>query len=290
MTISPRQLRARARLKDVIQRDDIISDGHAPKPIQLALAQVGGLNPHGEPRFRLVLAQCVMEWHGGEFIDWPKGTALQEQGGMVFAGTQLKTHRIKIPEFTKPLTIQAQVPVMVPSTTQPIRRFVGMRKVKRYPTIYGWILQMWRPAGHFGARHVWESFLYRGNPAILMLGPYPERGAYEIAGERVERNHQGVFQTYDSWEKVPPISLLEDMIQFLECDRLKTLGASPEARMAMRLSEYQRRMRMLEEQEREQQLQFIRDTMKPYLGSSLAAGKMRTELADRAGIKEHVGN
>lgn len=281
--------------KLLVQRDDVTPDGHAPKATQVSLAQIGGLNPYGEPKYRLVLAQCVHEWHGGEFLDWPKNATLQEQGGLVFSGTARKTHRLELPdrnlpEFARRIAMRADVPLLTPSKVTPIRREVGMRYVRRYPTIKGWILQLWRPATHFGSRAVWESFTYKGNPAILMLGPYPEKGAYEIAGERIERNRSGKMLVQDSWEEVPAISLLEDMIKFFECDRLKTYGASPEARIGIRLHEYQRRQEMLEAKERDEQLQFIRDTMRPYLGSSLAAGRMREELAKRAGITEHVGN
>lgn len=282
-------------IKQFKQRDDVFGDGHAPKDIQQALAKAGGLTPYREPKYRLVLAQNVREWHGGEFLDWPTGATLQEQGGLVFTGTQKKQHHIElpdknIPESARRMLMDADVPILVPSEVKPIRRFVGMRLCKRYPTIKGWILQMWRPAKHFGRRVIWESFIYNGNPEILMLGPFPEKGAYEIAGERIERGPDGVLLQQMSWPEIPAIGLLEDMIQFLECERMTNYAASPEARIAIRLHEYQQRMLAQEEKEKEEQLQSIRDYMKPIMGSSLAAGRMREELAKKAGISEHVGN
>jgi len=283
------------QLKNFKQRDDVVGEGHAPKDIQTALAMKGGLNPYREPKYRLVLAQCVREWHGGEHIDWPEGASLQEQGGLIFTGTEKRKHLVELPDrnlptYARRLMMDVDAPILEPSKVKPVRRFEGMRLCKRYPTIKGWILQMWRPAAHFGRRSTWESFIYKGNPEILMLGPYPERGAYEICGERVERNASGVNIVQTSWEEIPALGLLEDMISFFEWEPLRNYAASPEARIAIRLHEYQQRIQAQEEKEREEQLNWIRDYMKPIMGSSLAAGKMRTELADSAGMREHVGN
>jgi hypothetical protein len=275
-------------------RDDVAPMGLAPKSLRNAICKAAGFNPYGEPRYRLALAQHVYALRGGEHLTWDDNLTVEEQGGLVQGGTIQKCHMLNHPSMAgaRSKMVWAESPVLVPSTKKPTRTFVGVEKVMRYPTIEGWILQMWRPASHFGTPEYWNSsmFLWKGDANNNVNGPYPERGDYEFASERVERSREGPMIVQLSWPEIPALSLLEDMIQFLDSENMKQYGADKEARRAIRMNETAARWRHLEEKKSEMRQQMIRDTMAPYLGSSLAAGAMRTKLAERAGLRGHVGN
>ena len=280
--------------KSSLHRDDVSPAGRAPKEVQNALAKAGGYNPYGEPRYRIVLAQHVYAMRGGEHITWDENASLEDQGGLVMSGTQLKSHIIDSPAFkgAKPLKVMGKSPIFSPSKMQPLRVFVGVEKVNRY-CFDGWILQVWRPASHFGTPEFWNSpaFFWKGDSTNNVLGPYPERGDFEIAGERAERNHQGDYKVVQNvWPGIPALMLLEDMIAFYDCERMRNYAADPHTRRLIRVNEVNNRLKAKQAKEHDTRLKMIQDVMKTYMGSSLAAGAMRTKLAEKAGITEHCGN
>ena len=272
------------------ERDDVLPDGQAPRKVRAILAKIGGLNPYKEPIYRIVLAQHVMEWHGGEFWDWPEDADLHDQGGLIFSDEIIKKRFVVTPRdehgVLQKQVIEYEGPAgMVPNPRQPIRRVVESRYVEKYPQLQGWILQRWRPAAHWGPRSAWESALYPGT-SICVLGPYPERGAYEHALEFVSEDSGKLVR--NTWYTMPELGKIEEGIAYLEEQRIDHYGSDPAVRLKIRMAEYQDRRIMMRQKESTERKQYIRDLIRPYVGSSLEAQRLRNELAAGAGINEHV--
>lgn len=276
-------------------RDDVLPAGLAPRKVRALLAQVAGLNPYKEPLYRMVLAQHVMEWHGGEFWDWPEDAELHDQGGLLFVDELVKKKFIVQPRDEHgvlrgtPEVIECEVPVgMVPNPSQPIRRVIESRYVQKYPDLEGWVLQRWRPAKHWGPRAVWESALYPGTN-ICVLGPYPERGMYEMATEFVIPDGEGKPRLYrNSHYTMPALSNIEEAIAFLEEQRIDHYGSDPQVRMKIRMAEYDARRAAQQRKDSAERRQVIKDLIRPYCGASLEAQRLRNELAERQGVREHI--
>lgn len=273
------------------ERDDVAPAGWAPLAHRKALRQFGGTNPYGESRYRVVLAQHVYEWHGGEFWDWPEGAGLSDQGGLVFSDKIVrKKHVIKTGDPRVPLQLLTveQPEGMIANPSQPLRRVVESRWVSRYPELDGWILQRWRPASHWGPPKLWESIVYPGTD-IQMLGPYPEKGRYEFAIEMVDDDGMLLRK---SRTEIYALSHLENCIQFLDSQEQEfdKNGATPEVRMAVRRAEYEAQRAQVAQAARDTRQKEIREFIRPYLGNSLEAGRLRSDLAKKAGISSHVGN
>ena len=161
-------------------RDDVSHDGIANSTIRGFLLRIGGKNPHGEPMYRLVLAQRCTTLVGGLWHDWEDNLSLAERGGMVATDRG-----------------------MAPSPHRPQRVVADLRKVQRYPDMQGWILQRWYPVHMYGvSRQWWESQVVPGSD-VPLLGPYPETGNYEkVSGAPVDHE--------------PSLSRLEDAIRRVE--------------------------------------------------------------------------
>lgn len=280
------------KFSDFPERDDVLRAGWAPIYVRRFLRRVGGLNPYGEPKYRIVLAEKIHEWHGGRWHDWPENATLQDMGGMKFeADKELQKHVIELAhKGIPPQELYAELVRLVPTANKPVRVVEEMRFVQRYPYVKGWIFQRWRPASQFGSRIWWEAQTVQGRPDLPMLGPFPEKGAYELI-DRLEMTNKGVIQNVSSYAEIPPMGNLERAINFLEGEHFEeNYCADPETRRMLRLHEYQVRLQKQFKNERHEREAMIADILKPYLSSSLAGGAMRTELANRAGVTSHVGN
>lgn len=266
--------------------EDITPSALAPKQYRKALARVGGLNPYSEPLYRVVIAEHVMEWHGGEFWDWTEDADLHDQGGLHFSERMVKREYVVQPPDPKvpPQVYVIEEPEgMIPSPLKPVRVEVGLRRVQRYPTTEGWVLMRWRPASHWGSRALWEGMRHPGTD-IQILGPYPEQGRYEIALEWVDAD-RNLHQ--EAWSTLPPISRVEEAVQFLEHQRIEEYGNTPQVRMLIAMNERKRRIEAMAMTRKIERQAAIRDAIQPYLGNSLAAQRLRNELAAKAGISEH---
>jgi hypothetical protein len=230
-------------------RDDIKGAVRAPESIQEFLENYGGRTPNGEPMWRLVLCSSVYWKLAGDFKIWDERVPLNERGGIDM------WHGGK--QFD----------------TRPIRVESGMVERRKYPHIEGWILQKWFPSS-FYSKAFWEApenAMFDGTPK---LGPWPQFGDYELMS--------------GPYERVPTTDKLRDEIAEYH-NRIETAPASIEQRTLLALAAAQE-----EEDQYAARLDakldaFIRDRSTYIKSSSLEAGRIRTELAKRCGITEHVG-
>ncbi len=247
----------------MIDRHDIHGMGHAPRHIQDFLRSFGGLNPYGESLYRLVVAECVMTQEAGEeIIEWRKDSTLAERGGMT---TTLN---------------QYGEPVQTPSTERPLRTTRGIRFVRRYVGIDGWILERWFP--EIISRADWEApgnCMTDGTP---LLGPYPEFGEYKLVG--------------GPCGEVPSVVELEGIIE--QCnynvEKQAQLKAEHASHRHMRMRARYAQELIAELKKKQAIAARISDDSKFLRSSSLEAGRIREQLAQqiraRGGQIGHVGN
>jgi hypothetical protein len=118
-----------------------------PEEINQMLADYGGLSPHGDPIWRLVLARNCRLRCFGQLNFLPDGLDIED-----------------LPEGSKPTDVT------------PVRIEVGEHWVPRYQQD-GWILERWFPASAWGPREKWEAEKDKDGRTRL-LAAYPERGGY----------------------------------------------------------------------------------------------------------------
>lgn len=242
----------------MIQRDDLHGP-LAPMDHQQFLLKYGGKNPFGEPLWRLVLASSVWWKIAGDFKIWDKSIPVNERGGIdMWNGGREFDH--------KPIRVQS-----------------GMMERRKYPHIEGWILQLWFPASKYD-RKTWfapQNCMFDGTPK---LGPFPECGDYELMN--------GPYQ------HLPSLSQIREWIGEYWRDQEATGGYWRDT--AEQLAALDARMRDACEQAEQEEEQyenrlfsavdaFMRDKCSYIWSNSLEAGRIRTEVAKKCGIKEHVG-
>ena len=181
---------------------------------------------------------------------WDENLSLSERGGFDFTEGQAHAH--------KPLRDEGD-------------KLVERR---RYPHLDGWILQRWFPPSSY-SRSQWfapENCLPDGTPK---LGPFPQFGDYEMIAGPAPR--------------VPARSELHAFISSYYRG-LESRNGSVEGRIreAVNAAEYERRKE--EDRVRELTDAYMRDKCSYLFSSSLEAGRIRTERAEKLGIREHVGN
>lgn len=256
------------------KRDDVLAGGEAPQEVQQCLLETGGNNPFGEPNFQLTIAEKTRLFQGGEWHEWPKGSRLQNRGGMLLNENGLPC---------------------APPQDKPIRITVEMRWVARYPSLHGWILQEWFPAHKYGPPEDWSKHKVPGSN-LCRLGPYPQFGDYELAlpfGWR-QAADQEVLDRDSRFSKnpdCPPLHVLRTAIQYAERCREFWHSMSAEARIKAREDHHLMRQALIEKHEHDRRIEIIRDEMSPLFSSSLEAGRWREKLARDGQIKVgHVGN
>jgi hypothetical protein len=145
---------------------------------------------------------------------------------------------------------------------------------KRYPHLDGWILQRWFPPSSY-SKSQWfapENCLSEGTPK---LGPFPQFGDYEMIGGPTRR--------------VPSKNELYSFIASYYRGLESRMGSvKSRIREAMNAADYERQ----KEEQRVRTLtdEYMRDKCSYLFSSSLEAGRIRTERAEKLGIREHVGN
>ena len=118
----------------------------------------------------------------GVYRDWAEGLTTAEKGGLHFEPTRICPAELERYE------------------NKPIRVVTEMREVRKYPHADGWILEKWFPASAYGTQEEWYS--YKAIDGFTpMLGPYPERGDYEMI--------------YGPWTKIPSTDVLQKLISEL---------------------------------------------------------------------------
>jgi hypothetical protein len=228
-----------------------------PRPIQQFLKQFGGSNPHGGPQWRLLVGADRLVKEAGVYRDWAEGLTTAEKGGLNFSphpdmpGCNFQRYENK-----------------------PIRVVTEMREVRKYPHAEGWILEKWFPASAYGTQEEWYS--YKAADGITaMLGPYPERGDYEMI--------------YGPWSKIPSTDLLQRLISSYTSGINHRRG-TPKSRAEEYLLRYQYEEEVAERKRKEEYAVMMADHLSPMKSGSLAASRWRQELAARTGHgNEHIG-
>jgi hypothetical protein len=219
------------------------------------LVRRGGLTPAGYPTYRMVLSSMVLEKKGGTWCDWDESIAVKDRG-----------------TISKVLGADGMPFV----TNRPTRVVKEVREIPRYTDweSQGWIIQRWFPPSAFN-RVTWYERVVEGT-ALPLLGPFPEEGRYDLLC--------GPFN------EVPEISFIERELDFWTNRTEKLLGED-EASYVRRETE----AAIEKEEKRVAQVQtrnelVLRDKMSFLTGTSLAAGRLRTQAAEKAGIRSHMGN
>jgi hypothetical protein len=213
--------------------------------------------PGGYPVFRVVRSEHVYEQLGGEWNDWDENTPISDRGAI-----------------SNILDAQGN-PTAV---ANPIRTVIEIRTVPTYCSLdeQGWILERWFPPHMFGSPEEHYADVVPGT-SIPKRGPYPERGKYIML--------TGPFP------EEPSIDFLQDFIssrqQWFETVQSQEIGAYIKQRCYDRAQaeEKKRKHKVSENLAR-----MIDANKSILLGSSLAAGRIRSRAAERAGIRTHIGN
>ena len=145
---------------------------------------------------------------------------------------------------------------------------------QRYPHLEGWILQKWFPASSYD-KPQWfapEHCMTDGTPK---LGPYPQFGDYEMVAGPVER--------------IPSRQQLHEFISAYYRG-LESRRGTVESRMREMINAIEYEQQRYVKNTRAFVDEYMRDKCSYLNSSSLAAGRVRTERAERLGIREHVGN
>jgi hypothetical protein len=162
-----------------------------------------------------------------------------------------------------------------PYDNQPLRDESGrLVEQQRYPHLDGWILQRWFPPSSYHKTQWFapENCLPDGTPK---LGPFPQYGDYEMVGGPMER--------------IPGKQELHDFIS-LYYYRLECRSSSVETRIREAVNAAQHAQQREEQKTHSFVDEYMRDRCSYIWSSSLEAGRVREEVARRAGIREHVGN
>lgn len=249
----------------MIIRNDCKNSIAIPEEIEMAIREVGGMNPYEEPMFRLILAEDRYILAAGQWSIWDENVDMDERGGLPIKQIQHMVqagyHEDAIDEY-----------VMGVFNKTPISVFTGMTQVPLYP-YEGFILEKWKPAFTFGTPEEWNRWSFEGQP---MAGVFPEYGDYEmVAGPT---------------PYMPTALQCEEAIrQNIRDINEKPRSARQRVILMMRRKEEERLKR--EKARRDKIDAIVRDNEGSlYNRVSLASGRIRQKLADRAGLKGHYGN
>lgn len=274
-------------------REDVLPIGVAPKHVRKWLRGIGGVTPWGENRYRLVLAQCLLQQQGARWHDWDVNTPLEDQGGLEFSpDTRKSKYVVRDPlNPAKHVLIEADVPALVQlKRAHPLRIVEEMRWIIRYPKDHGWMLQVWYSPSYYSREHY--DVTVTGRPDLPVLGEFPSKGQYERQFFYLDDK----CEKHETFSTMPGQSWMQRAIEHHEHTLAEKANESPnvEWRMLRNLSEIKEAR---EHYERQQQAEFqakIKDRIAPLFSNSLSAGRYREELAERCralGMKiGHVGN
>lgn len=273
------------------ERDDVLREGRAPRHIRKFLMNVGGVNPWGENRYRLVRAECVMEYVGARWHDWDKGVEFLDQGGLQFSERKRKsTYLMRDPTNpSREVEIETDVPATVSiRETKPVRTVEEMRWIPRYSDLKGWLFQVWYPSSFYSPEHY--RITVKGRPDLPLLGEFPSHGRYERQFITHVKD-KGFVEALDS---MPGESWMERAIQHHEAKLAANNSPNVEYRMLITMAEIQKARENYDRKVREEFELKCRERIQPLFSNSLEGGRIREQLARRClekGIKlGHVGN
>jgi hypothetical protein len=140
-----------------------------PRSLKSHLLRTGGVNPFGEPLFRVVRADFRTIRCAGEWAIWAENLSTDERGSLgISAAMKMATKGRPVPEIMEFLGATMKV-----TPEHVIRGFVDRPKYG----LTGWIVEKWQPAATWGSPVEWNMYHWEGKSA---LGPHPRWGDYEI--------------------------------------------------------------------------------------------------------------
>ena len=160
----------------------------------------------------------------------------------------------------------------------PTRIVTEYREIQKYPedSKQGWVLERWTPRSVYGSPERWDDpSVYVPGTTINQLGPYPHEGKYEWA--------------LGPLPEVPLVSFLLDWITAAEAKR-ENMDQDLARVVRTRYAEAQLAQQKADQKLTEENAARLRDAMSPLLSTSLAAGRWRSEMFERAGFRSHIGN
>lgn len=208
------------------------------------------------PVWRLVWSENVMEKTGGEWHDWPEGVAFSDRGAL--------SNILDAQGLPQPLAT-------------PVRIVAEVREVPTYSHLDtpGWMLERWFPAAMFGGEEAWYSAVVPGT-SVHRMGPYPVDGRYVQRG--------GPFP------QIPGMDFLEDFISHDQKVVEDVMAQDPEAYIKQQVYKAHERERKTSEHAKAENMARLRDSMLFLDSNTLSAGALRSKMAEKAGIRSHMGN
>jgi hypothetical protein len=268
-------------------RRDINYSCVVPQALSDCLLRIGGTNIYGEPMFRLLLAQDRVTIANGVWNIWPDTATLDDRSGLGITEAQsilaegqnvldeLEAKGASEDELRKVselITEQINELFAEHAEKRPDRVIKGTYEAVPVYQMEGWIVEKWKPAHSFGTPEQWNSITYEGEPA---LGPYPTYGDYDyIAGPTP-------YQPSEA-------ELREAVAQHFK--QLHERAASPAQRVKQMLDRMERRRQERIKELKNRAEAFAKDNQQIFGGSSLEAGRIRNEIAAKAGLPGHWGN
>lgn len=237
-----------------------VSEYHGPKFYVDQLTTKCGKSPYGDVLYRVALAGAIIIKKTIEWQDWDDSTDMALRGGIV---TDTDTGR------------------PVASPYKPLRTKVERREVTKYAAIEDehFLIERWWPAHVLapGGREDWnaQEHLVPGSGGDSIYGEFPSQGDYEMV--------VGPFL------KPPSLSYVLDYITHREM-HLEQMERDVAKRIKERVYEGSRAEQRASKQRTEENAYRIADSIRVAESSSLAAGRWRTEMAERHGYRSHIGN
>ncbi len=219
------------------------------------LQRVGGGNQKGQPIYRLVQADRVLEKIGASWEDYAENIPVADRGTIVTGADGGPAVAVR-----------------------PLRTVVEVREVQRYPNLPegSWVLERFMPAALYGTELAWYSIRNCvPGTGVPLLGPYPEGGRYEMIG--------------GPYPQMPGSNFLSDQVAFWEARRAE-IPRDVEKHVRQKTYEGQRREEERRRKARAEKSAEIFDALTPIASNSLTAGAWRTKLAERGGFRSHIGN
>jgi hypothetical protein len=264
-------------------RNDVLPQGQAPKSVQKFLLNLAGWNPHGEPMLRLVLADMILIFRGGLWHDWPDYANLNDMGGLIFSEKKVQRQVVMNGVLGKKFVAMIESPEeMMVNPQQPMKVVREMRWIQRYPNKRGWMLQMWEPPSRYGDRAWWESHRVPGAEDLMVLGPFPNEGAYEPFLSWIGMDEQGKPFCEPTWKEIPALSRLELGYSMMMRNRQEAQSANKDWRMLSRMIEWKNQEEAQARKDHSENLARLRDAVRPLFASTLGARQLRTAMEKRA--------
>lgn len=235
---------------------------HTPSDIRKAITDFGGLNPYGEPMWRLCVAEDCLIQCNGVMHEMPMSEGTDE-------GQWVNGKWRTAIETTKPTSSRG-----------------GTHWIPKYPADNPWVLEKWFPASMVGSPEAWAAaraskFEQDGlgrqvevESGERLLCEYPARGIYHGLSFHRTRPELGdvrnAISEYMYAESIKPTNFAKAMARQL---------MDEEDRKAAKAYAYAKEL-----------AQYRKSEIMPVLqGTSLAAQGVRNDLQKKLGRTSHLG-